>query len=114
MKITKANQYILISGLIVFGIILRLIPHPANFTPIGAIGLFAGSFLTLKRFWLVPIIGLLLSDLYLGFYNVASMLCVYFSFIISLQISQYMAPYPYKVVKSDIIIINKLIILIFS
>ena len=83
MKITKANQYILISGLIVFGIILRLIPHPANFTPIGAIGLFAGSFLTLKRFWLVPIIGLLLSDLYLGFYNVASMLCVYFSFIIS-------------------------------
>ncbi len=83
MKITKANQYKLISGLIVFGIILRLIPHPANFTPIGAIGLFAGSFLTLKRFWLVPIIGLLLSDLYLGFYNVASMLCVYFSFIIS-------------------------------
>jgi hypothetical protein len=49
---------------------LRLVPHPANFTPIGAMALFGGA--TLGRRWLAfaaPLGALLLSDLVLGFYR---------------------------------------------
>ena len=48
---------------------LRLVPHPPNFTPIGAMALFSGAYL--GRRWLAfaaPLGALLLSDLVLGFY----------------------------------------------
>lgn len=49
--------------------LLRLVPHPPNFTPIGAMALFSGAYL--GRRWLAfaaPLGALLLSDLILGFY----------------------------------------------
>ena len=49
---------------------LRLVPHPPNFTPIGAMALFSGAYL--GRRWLAfaaPLGALLLSDLVLGFYS---------------------------------------------
>lgn len=49
---------------------LRLVPHPPNFTPIGAMALFGGA--TLGRRWLAfaaPLGAMLLSDLVLGFYR---------------------------------------------
>ena len=48
---------------------LRLVPHPPNFTPIGAMALFSGAYL--GRRWLAfaaPLAALVLSDLVLGFY----------------------------------------------
>ena len=48
---------------------LRLVPHPPNFAPIGAMALFSGAYL--GRRWLAfaaPLGALLLSDLVLGFY----------------------------------------------
>ena len=50
--------------------LLRLVPHPPNFTPIGAMALFSGAFL--GRRWLAfaaPLAALLISDLILGFYS---------------------------------------------
>jgi len=49
---------------------LRLVPHPPNFTPIGAMALFSGAYL--GRRWLAlaaPLGAMLLSDLALGFYQ---------------------------------------------
>jgi hypothetical protein len=49
---------------------LRLVPHPPNFTPIGAMALFSGAYL--GRRWLAfaaPLGALVLSDLVLGFYR---------------------------------------------
>jgi hypothetical protein len=49
---------------------LRLVPHPPNFTPIGAMALFSGAYL--GRRWLAfaaPLVAMLLSDLWLGFYS---------------------------------------------
>jgi hypothetical protein len=49
---------------------LRLLPHPPNFSPIDAMGLFSGAYL--GRRWLAfaaPLGALLLSDLFLGFYS---------------------------------------------
>ena len=48
---------------------LRLVPHPPNFTPIGAMALFSGAYL--GRRWLAfaaPLGALVLSDLVLGFF----------------------------------------------
>ncbi len=58
----------------------RLLPHPSNFTPVGALGLFAGSYLGLRRYWLVPVAALLVSDVFIGFYHPVAMLFVYLAF----------------------------------
>lgn len=61
---------------ILFAALLRLVPHPPNFTPIGAIGLFAGAYLGRNAAaFAIPLGALLLSDLVLGFH--ATMIFVY-------------------------------------
>ena len=89
LNIKLNKNMIVIISLILFGVALRLIPHPANFSPIGAIGLFAGCYLSLRRFWLLPIFALFISDFFLGFYNPVSMFTVYLSFVISAFIGRY-------------------------
>jgi hypothetical protein len=58
---------------------LRLVPHPPNFTPIGAMALFSGAYLGRRGAiaLLAPLGALLLSDLVIGFYH--GMATVYFS-----------------------------------
>jgi hypothetical protein len=58
---------------------LRLVPHPPNFTPIGAMALFSGAYLGRRGAiaLVAPLGALLLSDLVLGFYR--GMPTVYFS-----------------------------------
>lgn len=57
---------LLIIGLILIAAVARLIPHLPNFTPIGAIALFAGSCLISTRLGiLVPLAALLFSDILL-------------------------------------------------
>ncbi len=59
----------------------RLIPHPPNFTAVGAIALFGGTYFSDKKFaFIIPLTAMLLSDLLLGFHN--GMLSVYFSFVL--------------------------------
>ncbi len=53
----------------------RLIPHPPNFTAIGAIALFGGAQFSSKRIaFLVPLAGLALSDLVIGFYAITPLI----------------------------------------
>jgi len=58
---------------------LRLLPHPPNFTPIGAMALFSGAYLGRRGAiaLVAPLAALFLSDLVLGFYH--GMATVYFS-----------------------------------
>ena len=56
-------------GLIVLGIASRLIPHPWNATPVMAIALFGGTYLS-KRFAIVlPLAIVVISDAVIGFHN---------------------------------------------
>jgi hypothetical protein len=49
---------------------LRLLPHPPNFTPIGAMALFGGAYLGRRALaFAAPLGALLLSDLILGFHS---------------------------------------------
>lgn len=58
----------------------RLIPHPWNFTAIGAMALFGGAYFpSKKQSLLIPIAALILSDLVLGFHS--TMLFVYGAFL---------------------------------
>lgn len=50
--------------------VLRLVPHPPNFTPIGAMALFSGAYVGRRPLaFVAPLAALLLSDLVLGFYH---------------------------------------------
>ncbi len=64
----------------------RLLPHAPNFTPVAALGLFAGATLGRRSAWLVPFGALLVSDLFLGFYQPASMFWNYAGFAACLVI----------------------------
>ena len=49
---------------------LRLVPHPSNFTPIGALALFAGAQFDDKRWaFIVPLAAMFLSDMVIGFHS---------------------------------------------
>lgn len=74
------NFYLLF--LISFGVILRILPHPPNFAPIGALALFSGTYLDKKLAWLIPLIPLWITDYFIGFYEIKLMLAVYGSFVI--------------------------------
>lgn len=60
---------------------MRLIPHAPNIAPIGALMLFGGTYLPKRIFWL-PILALLISDYFIGFYGM-DMFYVYGSFLIT-------------------------------
>ncbi|OGH65031.1 MAG: hypothetical protein A2821_00270 [Candidatus Magasanikbacteria bacterium RIFCSPHIGHO2_01_FULL_41_23] len=70
-------------GLVIFGAIARLVPHPANFAPLGAIAIFGGLFLPRKLAILVPLSAMLVSDIVIGFYSWSIMLVVYLSFALT-------------------------------
>jgi ABC-type proline/glycine betaine transport system permease subunit len=57
-------------SLIIIGILFRFVPHAANFTPVAAIALFAGVYLNKKQALIVPLILMVVSDMFLGMHNV--------------------------------------------
>ena len=67
---TNNSRLIALLGAILTAAALRLVPHPPNFTPIGAMALFSGAYFGRRALALVaPLAALLLSDLALGFYH---------------------------------------------
>lgn len=78
MTTNHARLLALLSA-IVAAAALRLVPHPPNFTPIGAMALFSGAYLGRRGAiaLVAPLGALFLSDLVLGFYH--GMATVYFS-----------------------------------
>src|SRR5215813_181988 len=68
--------------LVLLAAVLRILPHPWNFTPIGAMALFSGSVFRGKRQkFLFPVIALFAGDVIVGFHKL--MFVVYVSFIVS-------------------------------
>jgi len=73
-------RYIFTFGLIFVAAISRLLPHPVNVAPIGALALFGGVYLDRKHTFVVPLAALLISDYFIGFYT--GMAWVYGSFVL--------------------------------
>lgn len=78
---------LLLVGMIAFAAASRAIPHPWNFTAIGAMALFGGATFSSKHAaLLVPLAALFVGDLYNGLYNYKVMVAVYASFLLSVAI----------------------------
>lgn len=80
------TRFLFIVGMILAAIgvtiAFRLLPHPMNFTPAGAVALFAGAAFTTRRAsLLVPFAFMLVSDYFLGFHSLmpAVYVCLLFN-----------------------------------
>lgn len=69
-------------------VVLRLIPHVPNFAPIGAMALFGGAHLQKRYAFFLPLLVMILSDIFLGFS--ASTPSVYVSFLITVGIGMWL------------------------
>ena len=74
-------------ALVALAVVSRLLPHPANVAPITAIALYCAVYMDKKYSILLPMVGLFLSDLVIGFYG-PTMLAVYGSFLVTALIGQ--------------------------
>jgi len=91
MKSNKENgnsihpRAMLITGIVLFAAGLRIIPHPMNFAPIGALALFGGAYFSSKRAAIaVPLLSLVAGDMVTGFHRLIPH--VYASFLVSVAI----------------------------
>lgn len=66
-------------------------PHPANVTPIAALGLFAGAYLQRRLFLFVPVAALLIADITgSGFYDLRVLVFVYLGMFASSLTGRYL------------------------
>ncbi len=76
----KHHLIITIVSLILFGILVRLMPHAPNMTPIAAIAFISSLYLGKRWAMILPLVILFLSDILIGFYDWRIMVSVYGSF----------------------------------
>jgi hypothetical protein len=94
MTLEQQKQLSILRGvvmvtMIVLAAALRIVPHPWNLTPIGAIALFSGAMF--RNRWIAfitPLACLLAGDFFVGFYKL--MVVVYASFAISVAIGRWL------------------------
>jgi Family of unknown function (DUF6580) len=76
---------ILALTMIALAAVLRIVPHPWNFAPIGAMALFSGATIQDKRLALFfPLLTLIAGDLFIGFHKLIPM--VYASILVSVAL----------------------------
>ena len=74
------NRNLIIISLVILAVATRLLPHPPNVAPITGIALFAGHRFGDKRLaFIVPILCMFISDIFLGFHSTLPF--VYVAFI---------------------------------
>ena len=81
---------ILAAILIILAAVLRILPHPWNFTPIGAMAIFSGAMFRDRRAaFLFPLVALFAGDLFVGIHRLIPV--VYASFLLSVLIGTSLA-----------------------
>jgi hypothetical protein len=81
---------ILAAVVIAIAAVLRIVPHPWNFTPIGAMALFSGAMFRDRRVaFLFPLVALFAGDLFIGLHRLIPV--VYASFLLSVLIGTQLA-----------------------
>lgn len=76
-----SKKQLVIFSFILVAAIIRLFPHLPNVTPITAMALFSGVYFTNKKYaFIVPLLAMLIADLFLGLYAIS--IFVYMAFIL--------------------------------
>lgn len=71
--------------LVVLGVALRLIPHPWNLTPIGAVALFSGASFERKRWaFVTPLVAMFISDAVIGFHSLMPVVYASFALVVAI------------------------------
>lgn len=84
-------RLLVLLALVLGAVVVRLLPHPPNFTPVGALALFAGACFADRRLALAaPLAAVFLSDLALGLHVLVPV--VYASFAASVLIGRWLRP----------------------
>jgi hypothetical protein len=94
MNSEQQKQTLILRGAVLATIVLlaamlRIVPHPWNLTPIGAIALFSGAMF--RNRWMafaLPLASLFVGDVFVGFHKL--MFVVYASFAISVAIGRWL------------------------
>ena len=87
---TYALRALLAAVMIVLAAAVRIVPHPWNFTPIGAMALFSGAMFRDRRIaFLFPLAALFAGDLFGGLYRL--MPVIYASFAVNVLIGRWLA-----------------------
>jgi uncharacterized protein DUF6580 len=85
------SQTIVALTMIVLAAILRIVPHPWNFTPIGAMALFSGAVVRDRRIaFLFPVLTLVAGDIFISISRLE--LLVYVSFLVNVFIGLWLRP----------------------
>src|SRR5229473_2137716 len=80
---------VVVLSMILMAAVLRIAPHPWNFTPVGAMALFSGALVRDRRLaFLFPLLALFAGDLFVGFHKL--MPVVYSSFLLSVFIGRWL------------------------
>jgi len=70
MRTIFTPRFWLAFALVIVGVALRVMPHPWNFAPIGAIALFGGAKFERRSFAIgVPLLTMLIGDAFIGFHS---------------------------------------------
>jgi hypothetical protein len=76
---------LLILAMIILAAAIRIVPHPWNLAPVGAMALFSGAVIRNRLMaFVIPLVALLAGDLFIGFHIL--MPVVYGSFLLSIAI----------------------------
>ena len=102
------KREILVLAFVILAVVVRLVPHPPNFTPITALALFgATTFSNRLLGTLLPLIAMAASDLYLGFYSIS--IWVYSSFLLISLLGHY-----FKQIGTKTILLSSLLFFIVT
>src|SRR5258708_14603600 len=70
MRMIFNARFWLALTLVVAGVVLRVMPHPWNFAPIGAIALFGGARFDRRTFAIgIPLLTMFIGDAFIGFHS---------------------------------------------
>jgi hypothetical protein len=92
-----ARHVFLVAGLIAVATIARWVPHPPNFTPVGAIALFGGAVFGSRQIAALALLAaMLLSDAVLGFHAFMPVVygCLLFNVWLGRQLHHRLRPLP--------------------
>ena len=98
---TNIQNYILPILIILALSLTRLVPHPWNFSPMLAVGVFSGFYF--RQFYVsvfIVIFSMFVGDLFLGFHN--TMFFTYIALAISVLIGIYVKSFKFKEIFTNI------------
>jgi hypothetical protein len=89
-KEIKVVRTVIVLAMVLLAAVLRIVPHPWNFTPIGAMALFSGAMIKdRRRAFLFPLLALFVGDLFVGLHVLIPV--VYASFLLNVLIGRFVA-----------------------